>query len=142
MRRVVVTGMGMLSPLGKGVKYNWSKIISGKSGIGKITGFDVSDLSSQIAGTIPVSDENVPPEGFFNKNLFVSVKEQRKMDTFICYAMAAADEAIKDSGWQPDKEESLFRTGVMIGSGIMIHPLPSTNGGPEDCHLFLFRPCL
>ena len=114
MRRVVVTGMGMVSPLGVGVDHNWSEITNGKSGIRKIERFDVSDISSQIAGIIPRGDG----AGEYNPDTFVEPKEQRKVDEFIVYGMAAAQEAIEDSGWTPDNEEAQNRTGVLIGSGI------------------------
>ena len=118
MRRVVVTGMGMVSPLGFGVDHNWDAITNGKSGIKPITEFDVSDIPSKIAGIVPrTSDEN-PSNGEFNADLFMQPKEQRKVDTFIVFGMAAAQEAIEDSGWEPEDEESLNRTGVLIGSGI------------------------
>jgi 3-oxoacyl-[acyl-carrier-protein] synthase II len=114
MRRVVVTGMGMVSPLGVGVDHNWSEITNGKSGIRKIERFDVSDISSQIAGIIPRGDG----AGEYNPDTFVEPKEQRKVDEFIVFGMAAAQEAIEDSGWTPDNEEAQNRTGVLIGSGI------------------------
>ena len=114
MRRVVVTGMGMVSPLGVGVDHNWSEITNGKSGIKKIERFDVSDISSQIAGIIPRGDG----AGEYNPDTFMEPKEQRKVDEFIVYGMAAAIEAIEDSGWTPSDEESQNRTGVLIGSGI------------------------
>ncbi len=116
MRRVVVTGMGMVSPLGVGVKKNWAELTSGKSGIRKVTRFDVSDITSQIAGLVPHLSEGVA-DGF-NPDLTVPAKDHKKMDIFILYGMAAADEAIKDSGWAPTETEDLERTGVMIGSGI------------------------
>jgi 3-oxoacyl-[acyl-carrier-protein] synthase II len=118
MRRVVVTGMGMVSPLGVGVDHNWSEITNGKSGIKKIEHFDVSDITSRIAGIIPRSEDENPTDGAFNPNLFMEPKEQRKVDIFIVYGMAAAQEAIKDSGWEPANEEDQNRTGVLIGSGI------------------------
>lgn len=118
MRRVVVTGMGMVSPLGVGVDHNWSEITNGKSGIKKIEHFDVSDITSRIAGIIPRSEDENPSDGAFNPNLFMEPKEQRKVDIFIVYGMAAAQEAIKDSGWEPANEEEQNRTGVLIGSGI------------------------
>ncbi len=108
----------MVSPLGVGVDYNWRRLTAGESGLDKITRFDASDITSQIAGMIPMSDSETPPEGHFNVNLFVEPKEQKKMDTFITYAIAAAHEAVEDSGWKPTDEESLCRTGVLIGSGI------------------------
>ncbi len=114
MRRVVVTGMGMVSPLGVGVEHNWNAITNGKSGIRKIEHFDVSDITSQIAGIIPRGDA----DGAYNPDIFMAPKEQRKVDEFIVYGMAAAQEAIADAGWTPEDEESLNRTGVLIGSGI------------------------
>lgn len=117
-RRVVITGMGMVTPLGFGVEHNWASITNGKSGIRKIEHFDVSDITSQIAGIIPKTDDENPQDGAFNANLFMEPKEQRKVDIFITYGMAAAQEAIEDSGWMPSDEESQNRTGVLIGSGI------------------------
>ena len=108
----------MVSPLGFGVEHNWSAITSGKSGIKKIEHFEVSDIPSQIAGIIPTTDSETPENGEFNANLFVAPKEQRKIDVFITYALAAAQEAIEDSGWKPTEEEDLDRTGVLVGSGI------------------------
>lgn len=118
MRRVVVTGLGMVSPLGVGVEHNWTEITNGKSGIRKIEHFDVSDISSQIAGIIPRSEDENPTGGAYNPNVFMEPKEQRKVDEFIVYGMAAAQEAIADADWTPSDEESLNRTGVLIGSGI------------------------
>ena len=115
MRRVVVTGLGMVTPLGLGVKTNWRRLTEGESGISAIDKFDVSQLPSKVAGLIPRGD---PAEGRFDADQVVAPKEQRKNDEFIIYAIAAADEAIADSGWSPTDEESLERTGVMIGSGI------------------------
>lgn len=118
MRRVVVTGLGMVSPLGMGVDHNWSSIIAGKSGIKKIEHFDVSDITSKIAGVIPRTESENPTDGAFNADLYVDPKDQRKNDIFIVYGMAAAQEAIEDSGWKPANEEEQNRTGVLIGSGI------------------------
>lgn len=118
MRRVVITGMGMVTPLGMGVDHNWKAITEGKSGIRQIEHFDVSDITSKIAGVVPrTSDEN-PTNGDFNADLYHEPKEQRKTDIFITYGMAAAHEAIEDSGWKPANEEQQNRTGVLIGSGI------------------------
>ncbi len=108
----------MVSPLGMGVEHNWREITAGKSGIRKIEHFDVSDITSKIAGIIPRSDSETPENGAFNPDLFMEPKEQRKVDIFITYGMAAAKEAIEDSGWKPADEESQNRTGVLIGSGI------------------------
>ena len=117
-RRVVITGMGMVSPLGMGVDYNWSSITAGMSGIRKIEHFDISDITSQIAGIIPRTTDTEPKNGAFNADLYVEPKDQRKIDVFITYGLAAAHEAIHDAGWQPTDEHSLNRTGVLIGSGI------------------------
>ena len=118
MRRVVITGMGMVSPLGMGVAHNWSAITAGKSGISKVEHFDVSDIASQIAGVIPRTDNENPSGGAFNPDLFVEPKEQRKIDDFMIYALAAAEEAMTDSGYSAETEEQQNRAGVMIGSGI------------------------
>ncbi len=115
MRRVVVTGLGMVSPLGVGVKNNWERLINGESGIRGIQSFDVSDLPSKIAGEVPRGDT---ASGLLNADDHVSPKDQRKMDRFIVLAIAAAHEAVADSGWTPTDEEARERTGVMIGSGI------------------------
>jgi 3-oxoacyl-[acyl-carrier-protein] synthase II len=104
----------MLSPLGVGVDTNWSRLIAGESGIGKITSFDVSDLPSQVAGQIPRGDAS----GQFNPDRFIEPKDQKKMDIFIHFAMAAADEAMADSGYVPENDEARERAGVLIGSGI------------------------
>jgi len=116
MRRVVITGMGMVSPLGVGVERNWAAITSGKSGLRRIERFDVADMASQVAGMVPYASEG-DPDGF-NPDLTLAPKEQKKVDTFILYAMAAADEAVADSGWKPETVEDQERSGVMIGSGI------------------------
>ena len=115
MRRVVVTGLGMVTPLGFGHKNNWSRLTNSESGISLITRFDVSDLPSKIAGQVPRGDT---AQGLFNADEYVPPKDQRKIDDFILYAMGAAAEAVVDSGWHPTDEESQERTGVMIGSGI------------------------
>ena len=117
-RRVVITGLGIVSPLGMGVAHNWRAITEGQSGIREITEFDVSDIPAKIAGIIPLSSDEPPANGAFNPDLYVAPKEQRKVDRFITYAQAAATEAVEDAGWTPSDEESLERTGVMIGSGI------------------------
>lgn len=121
MRRVVVTGMGIVSPLGVGASHNWQRLTAGDSGITRIdefAEFESADISSQIAGTVPKSTDENPAAGLFNANLYVEPKEQKKMDKFIHFAMAATQEAVKDSGWQPTEEKDLLRTGVLIGSGI------------------------
>jgi 3-oxoacyl-[acyl-carrier-protein] synthase II len=115
MRRVVVTGIGIVSPLGVGVEHVWKKLIKGESGISSIQSFDVSDLPAKIAGQVPRGDIS---SGKFNPDEYVSPKDQKKMDDFIVMAMAAADEAVKDAGWAPKTDEERNATGVMIGSGI------------------------
>ena len=114
MRRVVVTGLGMVTPLGSGVDHNWSEITAGKSGISKIENFDVSDISCRIAGQVPVAD--LP--GGLNLDDWIDPREQRKQDRFIQLGLAAACQAVEDSGWKPSDREAQNRTGVMIGSGI------------------------
>jgi 3-oxoacyl-[acyl-carrier-protein] synthase II len=106
--------MGMVSPLGVGVDVNWRRLIAGESGLGKITLFDASDIPCQVAGQVPRGD--APDQ--FNPDRYIEPKEQKKMDTFIHYAMGAADEAFKDSGYVPANDEARERAGVLIGSGI------------------------
>jgi 3-oxoacyl-[acyl-carrier-protein] synthase II len=115
MRRVVVTGIGLVTPLGIGADNVWGRLLNGESGIGAIQSFDVSDLPAKIAGQVPRGETS---EGRFNVDDWVPPKDQRKMDTFILFAMGAAVQAIEDSGWKPESEEDRERTGVMIGSGI------------------------
>jgi 3-oxoacyl-[acyl-carrier-protein] synthase II len=115
MRRVVVTGIGLVTPLGIGADNVWRRLLNGESGIAGIQSFDVSDLPAKIAGQVPRGET---ADGRFNVDDWVPPKDQRKMDTFILFAMGAAIQAIEDSGWQPADEESRERTGVMIGSGI------------------------
>ncbi len=115
MRRVVVTGLGMVTPLACGVEETWERILDGQSGAGTITKFDASHLATDYACEIPLGDGS---DGTFNPDDWMAPKEARKVDAFILYAMAAADQAIKDSGWKPEGDEEQFRTGVMIGSGI------------------------
>ncbi len=115
MRRVVVTGLGMVTPLACGVEETWKRIIAGESGAGTITRFDASHLQTDYACEIPRGDGT---DGTFNPDDTMAKKDQRKVDDFILYAMAAADQAVKDAGWAPEDDESQYRTGVMIGSGI------------------------
>ncbi len=114
-RRVVVTGMGLVTPLGIGLKNNWDRLVAGESGLRSIQSFDVSDLPAKIAGQVPRGETS---SGLFNANDWVAPKDQKKMDNFILYAMAAADMAVQDSGWKPVDDDARERTGVMIGSGI------------------------
>ncbi|UYO38118.1 beta-ketoacyl-ACP synthase II [Rhodopseudomonas palustris] len=115
MRRVVVTGLGMVSPLGCGVEPTWSRVLAGESGARKIDAFDVSDIASQIACIIPRGDGT---NGTFNPDQWMEPKDQRKVDDFIVYAMAAARQALDDAGWRPSTEEERCASGVLIGSGI------------------------
>ena len=115
MRRVVITGLGMVTPLACGVETTWSRLVAGQSGARKITEVDVSDLSSQIGCLIPRGDGS---DGTFNADDWLEPKEQRKVDDFITFAIAAATQAVEDSGWKPTEYEDQTRTGVMIGSGI------------------------
>ncbi|HEY5289263.1 MAG TPA: beta-ketoacyl-ACP synthase II [Caulobacteraceae bacterium] len=122
MRRVVVTGLGMVTPLGWGVEASWRALLAGKSGAGRITTFDPTDYACQVACEVPRVDgrggggPDVP--GSFDPDQVMSAKEQRRIDDFILYAMAAADEAVRDSGWSPTEDSDRERTGVNIGSGI------------------------
>ncbi|MXQ12570.1 beta-ketoacyl-ACP synthase II [Microvirga makkahensis] len=115
MRRVVVTGLGMVTPLGSGVDVTWSRLIEGQSGANKITDFQVDDLACRIACQIPVGDGS---NGTFNPDEWMEPKEQRKVDPFIVYAMAASAQALRDAGWAPKSYEDQCATGVLIGSGI------------------------
>ncbi|MCA1909907.1 MAG: beta-ketoacyl-ACP synthase II [Magnetospirillum sp.] len=114
MRRVVVTGLGIVSPLGCGAEYVWQRLINAESGIRAIEHFDVSDLPAKVAGVVPRGTG----EGELDLDAVAPAKERRRMDDFIVYGLAAADQAIADSGWTPSDDDSLERTGVMIGSGI------------------------
>ena len=114
MRRVVVTGIGVVTPLGSGVSTNWSRLVEGRSGLGMISKFDTEGYAAKIGGEVPFGTG----EGDFNPEDVVSSKDRRRMDDFILFGLAAAVEAVKDSGWEPTDAESLERTGVMVGSGI------------------------
>jgi 3-oxoacyl-[acyl-carrier-protein] synthase II len=115
MRRVVVTGIGLVTPLGIGTDNTWRRLLAGESGLRSIQSFDVSDLPAKIAGQVPRGSTE---EGLFNTDDWVPPKDQKKMDLFIVYAIGAAVQAVEDSGWKPQDDESRERTGVMIGSGI------------------------
>mgnify|MGYP003135171419 FL=1 len=114
MRRVVVTGIGAVTPLASGAQNTWQKLLNSQSGIKSIDTFDVSDIPAKIAGLVPrgVGD------GLFNAEDHVSIKDMKKMDDFIVYGVAAADQALADSGWKPETDEDQENTGVLIGSGI------------------------
>ncbi|WP_138380094.1 beta-ketoacyl-ACP synthase II [Luteithermobacter gelatinilyticus] len=115
MRRVVVTGLGLVTPLATGVEETWKRLIAGESGAGPITKFDASDLSSRIACEVKYGDGT---NGTFNPDDWMSAKDRRRIDDFILYGIAASDMALKDSGWMPETEEERCRTGVLAGSGI------------------------
>jgi 3-oxoacyl-[acyl-carrier-protein] synthase II len=122
MRRVVVTGIGLITPLGQGTEHSWKQILAGKSGAGTITAFDPTDYACKVACEVPRVDGRGGggPEtpGSFDPDQTMSSKDRRRVDDFILYAVAAADEAVRDSGWAPQDDEGRERTGVMIGSGI------------------------
>jgi 3-oxoacyl-[acyl-carrier-protein] synthase II len=115
MRRVVVTGLGMVSPLACGVEETWKRLLAGESAAGTITRFDADHLATNYACEIPRGDGS---DGTFNPDDWMSPKEQRKVDDFILYGIAAATQAVEDSGWTPETDEDHHRTGVLIGSGI------------------------
>lgn len=115
MRRVVVTGLGLVTPLADGVEASWSRILAGQSGAGPITGFDPQGLATTYACEVPLGDGT---DGTFSADKYMEPKEQRKVDTFILFGMAAAQQAVEDSGWMPTENEDRERTGVLIGSGI------------------------
>jgi 3-oxoacyl-[acyl-carrier-protein] synthase II len=129
MRRVVVTGIGLVTPLGVGVENVWQRLLQGQSGIRAIQSFDVSDLPVKIGGQLPRGETAA---GNFNADDWVPPKDQRKMDEFIIFAMAAAEQAVADSGWKPAGTEDRERTGVMIGSGI--GGLPGITEGALTLH--------
>jgi 3-oxoacyl-[acyl-carrier-protein] synthase II len=122
MRRVVVTGIGLLTPLGQGTEHSWKQILAGKSGAGTITAFDPTEYACKVACEVPRVDgrggggPDIP--GSYDPDLTMSPKDRRRVDDFILYGIAAADEAVRDANWMPQDEESRERTGVMLGSGI------------------------
>lgn len=115
MRRVVVTGLGIVSPLANGIDHTWERMLAGKSGISRVEHFDVSDIACQIAGQVPRGDGS---DGTFNADDWMDTKEQRKVDDFILFGISAATQALADAGWAPKTEDEKIATGVMIGSGI------------------------
>jgi len=115
MRRVVITGIGMVSPLGAGAEITWSRLLAGGNAARRVTEFEVDDLPAKIACRLPFGDGT---DGTFNADQWVDPKEQRKVDPFIVYGMAAADMALADADWHPKTDEDQIATGVMIGSGI------------------------
>jgi 3-oxoacyl-[acyl-carrier-protein] synthase II len=122
MRRVVITGMGLVTPLANGREASWKKLIAGESGLKKVDLFETGDLACKIGGQVPwVSGRgggSADDPDAFDPDRTMSAKEQRRVDEFILYAIAAADEAIADAGWTPESYEDRVRTGVLIGSGI------------------------
>ena len=114
MRRVVVTGMGIASPLGVGVEHVWQRLLKGDCGLGPIRGFETQDLACRIAGQVPLGQG----EGLLDLEGLLPLKEMKKVDRFILYALAAGDEALANAGWHPQTDEAQERTGVLIGSGI------------------------
>jgi len=115
MRRVVVTGLGMVSPLADGVEATWERLLAGASGAGMIEKFDTRNVVTKYACEVPLGDGT---NGTFNGNAYLEPKERRKIDDFILFGMAAAQQAVQDSGWMPQADTDRVRTGVMIGSGI------------------------
>ena len=115
MRRVVVTGLGMVTPLACGVEPTWQRLLKGESGVSRVERIDVSDLTARIAGQIPRGDGS---DGTYNPDQWMEPKEQRKVDEFIVYAMCAAKQALDDAGWKPTSHEDQIVSGVLIGSGI------------------------
>jgi len=115
MRRVVITGLGLVTPLACGVEETWRRLLAGENGIRRIEDFEVSDISCQLGGVIPRGDGS---DGSFNPDDWMPKKDQRKVDDFIIYAMAAADQAISDCGWKAEEYEDQIRAGVLVGSGI------------------------
>src|SRR5512142_972308 len=115
MRRVVVTGLGMVTPLACGVEATWSRLLKGDSGARRIERFEVADLPAKIACQIPRGDGS---DGTYNPDQWMEPKEQRKVDEFIVFAMCAARQALEDAGWKPKTADEQNATGVLIGSGI------------------------
>lgn len=144
MRRVVVTGLGLVTPLGNGVQTTWERLIKGKSGVRRIDTFDTEAYPSKIAGLVPLGTE----KGQFNSTDYITPSERRRIDTFILYGIAAAEEALSDSGWVPETEEQREMTGVMIGSGVGGLPriyeasVLLKEGGPRKISPFFIPSCL
>lgn len=143
VRRVVVTGMGIVSPLGVGVDHVWKRLINNESGLSNTTKFNAEDMVSKVAGQVPEEGE-----GAFLFEKYVSAKEKRKMDDFILYAIAASEEALADSGWKPESDEEKERSGVLIGSGIGgLHGISENavtlnDRGPRRISPFFIPSCL
>jgi len=118
MRRVVVTGLGLVTPLACGVEATWTRLINGESGLGPITRFNASEMPARIAGQVPLKADHPDRSDAFDPDEWMEAKERKRVDDFIVYGMAAAKQAVRDSGWVPADEEQRCRTGVLIGSGI------------------------
>jgi 3-oxoacyl-[acyl-carrier-protein] synthase II len=122
MRRVVVTGLGLVTPLGTGVEHSWKGIVEGRSGIRPITAFDTEGYGCTIAGEVPSVDGRGGggPDvlGSFDPDAIMSPKERKRVDDFILFGIAAADEALNDANWHPETDEDRERTGVIMGAGI------------------------
>ena len=129
MRRVVVTGLGMVSPLASGVDESWKRLLAGESGADTISLFDASHLATTYACEVPRGDGTA---GTFNADDWMEPKDQRKVDPFIIFAVAAADMALADAGWAPESDEDQFRSGVLIGSGIGGSYLDCRDGGADQ----------
>ena len=144
MRRVVVTGIGAVTPLGGDIETTWNNLMASKSGIKQIQRFDVSDLPVKIAGLLSQGEAS----GDYNPNVWMDTKEQRKVDDFIAYGIVAASQALQDSGWIPETEEDQYRSGVKIGSGIgglqRIYDasIALVNGGPKRVSPFFIPSAL
>ncbi|MSO77159.1 MAG: beta-ketoacyl-[acyl-carrier-protein] synthase II [Alphaproteobacteria bacterium] len=145
MRRVVVTGLGLVTPLACGVEATWRRLIEGQSGIGAIQSFDVSDMPAKIAGQVPLGET---AHDRFNADDWMDSKDQRRVDPFILFGVAAATQAIRDSGWVPENEDERERTGVLSGSGIgglnTIYDVSLTlnERGPRRISPFFIPACL
>ncbi len=127
-RRVVVTGMGLVTPLGVGVDAVWGRLLNSESGAGQIKKIDTSDLSVKIACEVPIGDS--APD--FNADDWIPPKEQRRIDDFIIFGLCAMEQALTDAGWKPEDEDSRLRTGVLVGSGI--GGLPSIEAAAITLH--------
>ncbi|EKE09006.1 MAG: hypothetical protein ACD_16C00224G0002 [uncultured bacterium] len=144
MRRIVITGLGLVTPLGNGVETTWRRLIQGESGIRRIDTFDTEGFASKVAGLIPIGVE----KGQFNFEDYMTPSERRRVDDFIIYGIAAAEEALKDSGWVAETEEQKEMTGVMIGSGVGGLPriyeasITLKKGGPRKISPFFIPSCL
>lgn len=147
-RRVVITGLGLVTPLADGVIPSWDKLLKGHSGIRQIDTFRADDLPARIAGLVPHGAAEKPASGLFNSDHYIVPRDQKKIDRFIGSGIAAATQAVEDSGWMPQDEESRERTGVMIGSGIGgLNTIQDTTillheSGPKRISPFFIPSCL